>query len=333
MFRLNIVLIAGILVFVLNISGQTCDELKQIIDKTYGFKPSKLTAEQIDAKSSELDKVWNMVGQNTTVLLPCLRSEIVQRKSDSFFRFNASNLLFKHDQSVETKKLMIETYSGADLADINLRYWLPYMSEFGTEDLDVTRAGETWIRFPNPVYYLPQHGARPIDKGIGALAIFGSIDESIATPVLARLAAEENTDFRGIALVILVNQATPESTQAVLSLSSKLPTSLQERLKQDVTNPKMIEPRQGKPKTTREEFVKAMKELIGGKPDAWDKLTVEVSDGEKDMVAVLTVAGAIDSKSQTVLCFERNAPFARLVYQFCASDKYDSSEFSRYESE
>ncbi len=290
MKKISALFSAAVLTFAINVSGQTCDDLKELIDKTYGFKPSKLTAEQIDAKSAELDKVWNIVGKNTIVLLPCLRAEIAQRKEDSFFRFNASNLLFKHDQSVETKKLMIDTYAGADLADINLRYWLPYMAEFGEDGLDVTKAGEAWIRFPKPVYYLPQHGPRAIDKGMGALAIFGSMDESVATPVLAKLAAEENTDFSGIALVILVNQATSESTKAVLALSSKFPTPLQERLKQDVTKPRLIEPRQGKPKTTRDEFVRAMTDLINGKSDSWDKLIVEVSDGEKDMVAVLTAA-------------------------------------------
>jgi hypothetical protein len=290
LIRLKLIFFVAILMIGLNVSGQTCDELKGLIDKTYGFKPSKSTAEQIDAKAAELDKVWNTVGKNSKVLLPCLVSEIAQRKDDSFFRFDASNLLYKYDQSPGTKRLMVDTYSGADLADINLRYWLPYMSEFGMEGLDVSKAGETWIRYSKPVYYLPQHGGQPVDKGIGALAIFGSMEESVATPILAKLAAEENTDFRGIALVILVNQATPESAQAVLALSSKFPAPLQERLKQDVTKPTLIEPRKGKPKTTREEFVKAMTELINGKPEGWDKLIVKVPDGEKDLVAVMTVA-------------------------------------------
>ncbi len=272
------------------VSGQSCDELKALIDKGYNFKPSKLTAEAINTKSSDLDKVWDLVGRNTKVLLPCLRSEIDQRKTDSFFRFNASNLLFKYDPSLETKKLMIDTYAGADLADINLRFWLPSMAEFGKEGLDVTKAGETWVRFPKPVYYLPQHGGRPVDKGIGALAIFGSMDESLATPALARLAAEENTDFRSIALVILMNQATPEAKQAIVDLSQKLPAPLAERLKQDIANPKLIEPRQGAPKTSREEFTKAMTELFAGKSDEWIRLTSEISDGEKDMAVVLTAA-------------------------------------------
>lgn len=284
------VILVLLLFSAVNAVGQTCSDLKTIIDKTYGFKPSKLTAEQIDTKSSEMDKVWNMVGSKADDLLPCLRTEVGIRKTDTFFRFNASNLIFKYDQSTETKKLMVQTYSEADLADINLRYWLPYMADFGRTGLDVSRAGETWVRFPKPLYYLPQHGVRPVDKGVGALSLFGSMEESIATPALARLANDENTDFRSIVIWILVNQATDESDSAVLSLSQKLPLPLAGRLKQDVTSPQLIEPRIGKPKTSRESFTKAMKELLDGKPEAWSKLTDDVPDGEKDMVAVMTSA-------------------------------------------
>lgn len=290
MIKVSTLSFIAVLFVALSATGQTCDDLKGLIDKSYGFKPSKLTSEQIESKSNELDKVWNLVDKNPKVLLPCLVSEIHIRKDDSFFRFNASNLLYKHDPSVKTKELMIETYSGADLADINLRYWLPYMAKFGEEGLDVTKAGQTWLRFPKPVYYLPQHGPRPIDKGVGALAIFGSMDESVATPVLAKLASEENTDFRSIAIWLLVKQATSDSDKAVTELATKVPSPLSDRLIQDVSKPKLVAPREGTPKTSRETFVKAMNELLEGRPDSWIELTVEVSDGERDMVAVMSEA-------------------------------------------
>lgn len=270
------------------VPSQKCDELKAVIDKTYGFKPSKLTREQITAKSSELDKVWEIVDKSPGELLGCLRNEIDQRKDDTFFRFNASNLLYKHDQSVETKKLMIETYSGADLADINPRYWLPYMAAFGFEGLDVTEVGKTWLRFPDPTYYLPQHGTRPVDKRVGSLAAFGSMDESIATPALAKLSTEEKGDIQSIAIWLLVNQATDESDREVRALIRTLPKSLADSVLRDVLQPRPIEPRAEKPQINREEFVTALSELAEGKPGKFADLTVKVSDGERDMVVVMT---------------------------------------------
>lgn len=282
-------LVLGLVAFVAGCeSASPCDDLTTLINKSYGFKPSKLTDDEISAKSNELDRVWNLVGTKPDQYLPCLRNEIAKRKEDTFFRFNASNLLYKHDRSVETKKLMIETYAGADLADINLRYWLPYMAGFGREGLDVSKAGETWLRFPKPVYYLPEHGGRAVDKSLGALALFGSMDESMATPALAKLAMEENADFRGVALWLLINQSTAESDRAVRELSSKISSQDGARLLQEIDKPELISARFGKPKASREEFISALNDLLNDKPDGWLRLTTENSDGEKDMVAVFT---------------------------------------------
>ena len=290
--RVTYLLQSLLVVFVLSasVNAGPCDDLKALIDKTYNFKPSKITDAQRDVKSDEMDVIWNKVGKEPATFLPCLRSEMAQRKTDTFFRFDASNLLFKHDPSVETKKLMIDTYSEADLADISHRYWLPYMAKFGFEGLDVSKAGEAWLRFPKPGYYLPRHGARLVDKSIGALAIFGSMDESIATPHLARLAAENNTDFQSIAIALLVNQATPQSREELKRLGPRIPKPIADQAARNAAAPKLIVLREGTPTTSRETFVNAMSELVAGKPSKWIAHTVKVPDGERDVVSVFTDA-------------------------------------------
>lgn len=262
-----------------------CDELKALIDKTYNFKPWKLTDEERGKKSDEMDVVWNMVGKDTATYLPCLRSEIAKRKTDLFFRFDASNLLFKHDPSVETKKLMIEVYSGTDLTDVNHRYWLRHMAKFAFEGLDVSKAGETWLRYRKPPdYYLPH----PVSKSLGALALFGSMDESLATPTLARLAAEGNTDFQDIVVSLLINQATPRSSDEVAKLKARLPRAAADKMEKEIAAAKLIVLREGTPKMSRDGYIKAMSELLDGKPLNWVRHIREVPDGERDMVVVLT---------------------------------------------
>jgi hypothetical protein len=270
------------------VSAAPCDELKALIDKTYNFLPSRLTDDQRGAKSDEMDVVWNTVGKDTAKFLPCLRSEIARRKTDLFFRFDASNLLFKHDQSVETKKLMIETYSGADLTDVSHPYWLMHMAKFGFEGLDVSKAGETWLRYLRkpPDQYLP----RPVSKSLGALMIFGSMDESLATPALARLAAQPNTDFQEIAIALLIDQATPQSRNEVKKLKSKLPRAVAESMEKKIASSKLIVLREGTPKMSRDGYIKALTELLDGKAASWFRHTREVRDGERDMVVVLTTA-------------------------------------------
>lgn len=286
----NLGVVATVLLTAFFVLGGPCEDLKALVDRTYSFKPSKLTPAERNAKSDAMDRVWSLVDGNPTVFIPCLKAEINVRKADGFFRFNASNLILKHDRSDESKRLLINAYAGVDLADINLRYWLPYMSALGFEGFDVSSAGETWIRFPKPEYYLPQHGSRPVDKSVGSLAIFGSMDESKATPILARLASEENADFRSIAIWLLVSQATQEADAAAKKVAANLPLPAKDQILNDVANPKKIIPREGTAKTSRVVFITALENLLGGKPELWQKLVVDVDDGERDMAAELTEA-------------------------------------------
>src|SRR5690606_2061541 len=147
---------------------------------------------------------------------------------------------------------------------------------FGFEGLDVSKPAETWMQFEDPAYYLPQHGTRPVNKDVGSIALFGSMDESIATPALARLAANTDSDQRNLYLWLLAQQATAESDAAVEKLIGKLTQSLDARVIERVTERELIEARPDESKTTREEFVSAMNKLVAGDPDAWIDLTINV---------------------------------------------------------
>jgi hypothetical protein len=267
--------------------AEDCAELKAAIDKTYGFKPSRLTAEEINAKSDELDKVWEIVDADPAKMLPCLKTEIENRKEDTFFRFNASNLLLKHDKSPEARQLVIKAYTTVDLADLNQQYWLPLMAQFGFEGMNVSGPAQTWLRYPEAGYYLPQHGTRRVDKAVGALALFGSMEESKATPALAKLAANEDADHRNIVTWLLVNQATEDSDAAARELSSKLPQPLAEKLLKDIDNPKKVVPRSGTQKISREAFIEALNEFVNERPQKWQTLTSQVPDGERDLVVAM----------------------------------------------
>lgn len=267
---------------------KNCDEFKKLIEKTYNFKPSKLTENEKTAKSSEMDVVWEKVKANPKELLPCLREAISSRTNDSFFKFDASNLLIQSDQSAEAKRILIKAYAEVDLDDVNLAYWMPYIAILGYEDFDTSTAGENWLKHPKPEYYLPQHGLRAVNKEIGALIIYGSMDESIATPALAKIAAQENHPAREIAVQLLMRQVTPESFQVLKKLSQ---TGLSENLRLGInillTKPKLVSPREGSPKTTRQQYLDVFQQLVDGKPKAFLELAREVSDGEKDVVAVM----------------------------------------------
>lgn len=271
-----------------SISAQaSCEDFNKLLDKTYNFKPSKLTSEQIDAKSNELDVVWNQVKTNRN-LIPCLLEATKVRKDDKFFRFNASNLLISISDTEDGRKFLLEAYGEVDLADINLRFWIPYIVTYGVQGLDTSAAGDNWMRFPDPKYYLPQHGTRAVNKSAGAVIIYGSMDEKFATPALAKIANDKVHPGREMAVDLLMQQVTSESIKALIELDQTgISESLRNKIKIFLSAPSLKEKRQGEPKTTREEYLNALNGLVSGKPIPFMELAAKVTDGERDAIAVL----------------------------------------------
>lgn len=265
-----------------------CASLQKLIDRTYNFKPSKLTSEEQTAKSVEMDVVWNKVKSDKENLLPCLKMAMEKTDANNFFIFNASNLIISLDQSDESKKTLIRSYGKVDLEDVNLAYWLPYIAVLGFEGFDTTEAGENWLRSSIDGYYLPQHGTKKLTKDIGSLIIYGSMDEKIATPALAKIAFDEKHPGRLSAIYLLFQQATPDASKVLENLKSKnLSADLKTIIAETIESPRVIKTREGEPKTSREQYLEALQELVNGKPQKFMKITIEVADGEKDVVAVM----------------------------------------------
>lgn len=280
-----ILTLIGSLTFV---SAETCDDLNALVAKTYGFKPSKLTSEQINAKSNELDVVWNTVKSDKDRYVPCLRTLTVKRVDDKFFRFNASNLLVDLDPTEESKRFLLQAYAEVDLADINVRFWIPYVVTYGFQGMDTSGAGENWLRYPDPKYYLPQHGTLAVDKAKGAVIIFGSMEEAFATPTLMRIAGERDHPGRDLAALVLTKQFTTDSIKALKNLDQVgLASSTKLAIESALSKPKLIAKREGNPLTSREEYLVALKELGAGNAARFMEIVSKVPDGEKDAVAVL----------------------------------------------
>ncbi len=265
-----------------------CTEFQKLIDKTYDFSPSKLTEAQQAAKSAEMDVVWERVKGDQKRLLPCLMAALRAPNANKFFLFDGSTLMTSLDKSEDAKKLLIQSYARADLADIVLQNWIAPILRFGLEGLDTSLAGDAWLRGKDPYYYLPQHGTLKINKPIGSLAIFGSMDERFATPALAAIANQRDHPGREIAIDLLFKQVTVEAAEALAKLdTSTLSASIKNKIDQFLAKPTLIQPRTGTPKTTRDQFIKAFQDLADDKSETFMDLTMEVEDGEKDAIVVL----------------------------------------------
>jgi hypothetical protein len=265
-----------------------CEEFDRAVKATYDFKPSRLKGEaERNAKAAEMDRFWQKVEADKARLLPCLRAAVRDPRADAWFRFDGSNLLVSLDPSRESKAEQVRQYAAADLSDVNLQVWVSTLARRGAEGFDVSEAGARWLALPQPEYYLPQHGAARVDKLLGAFFIYGSMDEAQATPALLKIASDANHPGREHALALLLYQATPEAYRAVraanpVGRSAEAQASMLKLL----ANPRLVVPRD-KPKTSREQFVKAFDAFVNGDGAPFAALVGEVPDGERDVVAVL----------------------------------------------
>ncbi|MCA1620285.1 MAG: hypothetical protein LC795_13455 [Acidobacteria bacterium] len=267
---------------------RACEEFARDVKATYNFKPSRIKNEaESDARSAAMDRFWEKVKADRKNLLPCLRAALKDPESDPWFRFDGSNLLVSLDPSPASKAEQLRQYTAVDLGEVNLQVWVPTLARLGAEGFDVSAAGERWLAHPNPVYYLPRHGAYKVERFLGALFIYGSMDEAQATPALLKIAGTAGHPGREVALALLLMQATPEARRGLKAdnLAGVSPET-QATLRARLERLSLIAPRE-KPRTSREQFLKAFGDASKGEWGAFLSLTREVPDGESDVVAVL----------------------------------------------
>ena len=265
-----------------------CEEFSRMLKSTYNFKPSLLKSEaERSAKSAAMDRFWETVKSRQKEMLPCLRAALEDPKTDQWFRFDASLLLVSLDPSRESKAVLVRHYTSVDLDDVDLSEWVPRLAHLGAEGFDISEAAARWLAYPKAEFFLPEHGAYHVTKAEGALYLYGSMDEAQATPALLKIASQPSHPARELALTYLFFQATPEALRALKAIdTSGLPPKSRAALVELSERPTLFEPR-ARPKTSREEYLKAFNDYLNGEPNTFFDIAEKVPDGERDLVAVL----------------------------------------------
>jgi len=265
----------------------TCAEFQKTIASTYNFNPAVLNDAQRAAKSAELDRVWNAVRASRQTLVPCLRNALQNSNANSFFGIDGSSLLMQVDPSRSAKAIQVNSFTKANLDGIDLEYWVSTLAHRGAEGFDVSEAGAKWLAYPNAKFYLSRHGGVEVNAFIGAIFIFGSMDEDLATPTLLKIANQVAHPRRDDALLILMSQATPAAYAALKQVNTTgMSADLKAVLRKFNEGPDLLKPRVY-PKLTREEQLNAFQELVNGDRTAFREMVLKAPDGEVDAVATL----------------------------------------------
>ena len=267
-------------------AGQ-CDAFSQRVKTTYNFNPANLNDVQRDMQAAKLDVFWNEVRQSSRTLLPCLRKALKEHNSGSFFAIDGSMLLVDIDPSPASKALEVRKFISADLDGTDLEYWVRTMSRRGVEGFDTSEAGAKWLAYPNAKYELSMHGGFPIGSFLGAVFIFGSMREELATPVLLRIANDVKHPHRDDAIAILTSQATLASYEALKQMNlAGLSAENARGIRDLIERPNALQPR-AHPKLTREENLRAFEGIVNGDYSAFREMVLKAPDGEVDAVATL----------------------------------------------
>ena len=206
--------------------------------------------------------VLDLFGRERNVFKP--EGLFEQETSGSFFNIDGSMLLVDIDPSTASKALQVRKFIEANLDGTDLEYWVKTMARRGVEGFDTSEAGAKWLSYPRAKYNLALHGGFPVDSFIGAVFIFGSMDEELATPVLLRMANQVGHPHRDDALAILMSQATPASLRALKQINAAgFPAGTSQSIRELLENPNLLKPR-AHPKLTREEQLIAFQGIIDG---------------------------------------------------------------------
>ena len=264
-----------------------CDSFQQTIKSTYNFNPALMNDAEVKVQSGKLDLFWDKVRQSRATLLPCLRKALKEDTSPGFFAIDGSMLLVDIDPSGASKALQVRKFTEANLDGTDLEYWVKTMARRGVEGFDTSAAGAKWLSYPKAKYRLALHGGFPVDSFIGAVFIFGSMDEEFATPVLLRIANQVGHPHRDDALAILMSQATPASFVALKEVNTAgFPAGTDKSIRELLENPNVLKPR-ARPKLTRAEQLNAFQGIIDGDYRAFREMVLKAPDGEVDAVATL----------------------------------------------
>ena len=280
-------LLATVTVAALGQDRNPCATFQEQIRTTYDFHPASLNHAQRSAKSEAMDRIWNSVKASRTELLPCLRSALEDANANTFFLFDGSNLLVDADPSPASKGLQVRSYVRTNLDDVDRRVWVTILALRGVEGFDTSEPAAIWLAYPNTKYFLPEHGGYEVTRFESALFIYGSMDEAVATPALAKVVAQSGNPGREDALRVLMSQATLGSLRELKQVDpSSFSEETQRRLRTLLNSPELLKPR-SKPKSSRADFLKAFEGIVAEDWSMFRSLVKAVPDGEKDAVAVL----------------------------------------------
>lgn len=199
----RLTLIAFLILSALNSFSQSlCEKLAKAKKEYYGFKPNSLKGEQVQAKSADLDKFWELAKADPEKSLPCLKEMILSENNDPYFCFDASTLILSIDKKEQYLDVVLQGVNKADLGQLQLEAYLRVCFFLSKKGKDITAATEKLISEKGAHVFLTAH-AIDLSAIDASLFLYNTMSDEIAENSLINTIKNGNATAKHNAAVVL----------------------------------------------------------------------------------------------------------------------------------
>ncbi|HEV3219198.1 MAG TPA: hypothetical protein VGZ48_05470 [Candidatus Acidoferrales bacterium] len=236
-----------------------CASLAASKTSVYGFHPTDLQKNQQTAKSAQLDKFWSEVRADGPAGVSCLREMILAEKTDTFFLFDASHLLYSLDKSPESLNAIVKGVGGADLKDLQIPDYVEFLLLLSRDGVDTGPLAAKYLYYPKVDAYLPIH-SMTLDRNLGAIILYGCMPPDRVDQYLVPALTAQQGYVRSTAALILAMNMTPADFKALRAVKlSDFPDVIQQQI-ENTLKPGEVPPLPA-PKFTREQVLGFLRQV------------------------------------------------------------------------
>lgn len=181
----------------------------------YNFEPHKLSQQEMESKSAELDRFWEDVKANPQARLPLIRKLLQEPSQSAFFYYDGSKLLLSLSKSSEDLALVARSIPRADLRGIQATDYLRTTHWLATKGQNTKDAALRILAYPDFTAFIPQH-ALTLGQDYSLIYMLFPMEESVFVDDLVRqLASESAPKSQRSILLALWYAATPGAKDAL----------------------------------------------------------------------------------------------------------------------
>jgi hypothetical protein len=195
-------------------------EFRATVSKLYAFEPHKLSEREMNSKSNELDRFWDIVKAEPATYLPRLRQLLSETSHPDFFYYDASKLLLSLSESSADQALAALVIGRADLRGIQHTDYLKTIHRLASNGHNTKEAAFRILAYPEFKAFIPQHALTLGQNYSLIYALFQMDENEFIGELIRRLDTEQDAKSQKSILLALWYAATPDATNALTDYAS-----------------------------------------------------------------------------------------------------------------